>query len=1084
MYDIDKMFISMKHYRRIVDEERSKDGKVHHITTDVFDEKENPAEYWCNKLIDNYLALLKDKRSFNQLNGPIDSDTELLTSIVKDLEEGGDKPILMPYQASTLSFQAGTKDQFVTGKTGIGPFALNNNNHILTMLYGVKFKEDYSEILTRLWLTDLSSSTDRDGKSIMSWLSGLINAHVDVAKDPYISRLNVNSYTYNLVNLLVRTGLGKTTFYFTTQPIMKQLASVYNTASGVYMIEEGLTKSQAQRRAVDDAIVAYVTSNTGTQPKSKDAAIKSFKEDFEKKHGINADDAIVRLFEKDCDVLHSISKRGKVEDLQTKKDEMYTLQSGVQLSLYEVQMLVIIANDQFKDPAQQLSDVVKYSKIDTKKQGKNVAEVEIYKKGVNRTFDENGGSLVFENVDRLYKDSYIKTKTDNAIDTFEQILGSVSISATDQFIQIVNSIMHLNPYREVDVKMQNAIIKSVLAQVKSRFFFDSQNGYCAINGIGKKSLIDGKESIYNRLVALKAQIMSQPEYADYRDSSGEPINYLLRTLVSGYTTSVKNGVFNSAKFVQIPSIVQSDEIDPDEITTAWDALLHDNLHPELQKFARDLVVYAMLTSADNGGNKDIFKYVPNSWKVESGYAQYMRDTLHKFQEGTYDWTNQDTQDVILNNISDNFFTRKVNLNKVTVLNSSDGIPSVVAGVRIENSVRIVDGKRTYIPSVTFTYPDVSLAPDYIKTTYTDDYGNITEYVYVKTDEGIINNKRYPIYTHVNPRTTVFKAGNRVYGYGTRAGVNSVVSSQDFLTKVIKQLGTVRTTVDADGQATSVAQQNMELAIYESVLREKQAQKQSAAPQAPIEKISDAGNGYINHSGGAVGSDSYWDEVGQQYGVVSNHYYHGKKTPKGNVELTDAEFNEGKKHVLKANETLHRKPEVYMDLLARNYNQVKNADAIFAIGHLKNGIVDGGTGWAVQMAIDDGKPVYVYDQERKQWYKNINGVWSESSIPTLTKNFAGIGTRGLNESGKQAIRDVYNNTFNQQQSDTEEFYTKVAVQDYIDTLVLDGVSRDDIEVRHFPETDDEDEYWTVTVRQQNNTFDDSDQSDDAMKRCKD
>lgn len=42
-------------------------------------------------------------------------------------------------------------------------------------------------------------------------------------------------------------------------------------------------------------------------------------------------------------------------------------------------------------------------------------------------------------------------------------------------------------------------------------------------------------------------------------------------------------------------------------------------------------------------------------------------------------------------------------------------------------------------------------------------------------------------------------------------------------------------------------------------------------------------------------------------------------------------------------------------------QVKNSDAVFAIGHLVRGIVDGGTGWAVQMAIDDGKPVYVYDQ---------------------------------------------------------------------------------------------------------------------------
>nr|DAR97123.1 MAG TPA: YspA [Caudoviricetes sp.] len=36
----------------------------------------------------------------------------------------------------------------------------------------------------------------------------------------------------------------------------------------------------------------------------------------------------------------------------------------------------------------------------------------------------------------------------------------------------------------------------------------------------------------------------------------------------------------------------------------------------------------------------------------------------------------------------------------------------------------------------------------------------------------------------------------------------------------------------------------------------------------------------------------------------------------------------------------------MNLLSRNYAQVKNADAIFAVGQLNNGIVDGGTGWAV------------------------------------------------------------------------------------------------------------------------------------------
>jgi hypothetical protein len=35
-------------------------------------------------------------------------------------------------------------------------------------------------------------------------------------------------------------------------------------------------------------------------------------------------------------------------------------------------------------------------------------------------------------------------------------------------------------------------------------------------------------------------------------------------------------------------------------------------------------------------------------------------------------------------------------------------------------------------------------------------------------------------------------------------------------------------------------------------------------------------------------------------------------------------------------------------------QVKNSDGIFAIGTISRGQVDGGTGWAVQMAIDAGK----------------------------------------------------------------------------------------------------------------------------------
>jgi hypothetical protein len=135
-------------------------------------------------------------------------------------------------------------------------------------------------------------------------------------------------------------------------------------------------------------------------------------------------------------------------------------------------------------------------------------------------------------------------------------------------------------------------------------------------------------------------------------------------------------------------------------------------------------------------------------------------------------------------------------------------------------------------------------------------------------------------------------------------------------------------------------------------------------------------------------------------------------------------------------------------LIRNWAQVANSDTVFAIGTLgKEGdiwkgdekskeprkllkfAVQGGTGYAVEMAIQAGKPVYVFDQVRNQWYKNINGEWSKSEVPTLTKNFAGIGTREINEAGKQAIRDVYANTFKDTALPTQPTVEPVGEEDF-------------------------------------------------------
>jgi hypothetical protein len=346
---------------------------------------------------------------------------------------------------------------------------------------------------------------------------------------------------------------------------------------------------------------------------------------------------------------------------------------------------------------------------------------------------------------------------------------------------------------------------------------------------------------------LKAKIMSQPEYADYRDSAGNPINYLLQVLTSGYISNTKHGVFDNAKFVQIASITQSDEIDPQEITAAWENMLEDDKHPEIKQFARDLVVYAFLTSADNGGNKDLFKYVPNSWKFDSGYAEFMENQLEKFKQGTYEFTDDDRMSVVLNNADDTFFVRTVKEDKMTVLKSQDGTPKLMAGVRLKDRPVVVNGKLVITTDVEFAFDSAASAPDYVKTVqYDEATRKPIEVVYVKTDDaGMINGRMYPVYAQVNPKTTKFEGGNRVYGYGMpnrisktsndESGENKdkrlrapYIRSDEFIKKLIQQKAAVTTTISEDGQLAPQASRNLELAIYETIVNGREVEQANIA----------------------------------------------------------------------------------------------------------------------------------------------------------------------------------------------------------------------------------------------------------------
>jgi len=189
-----------------------------------------------------------------------------------------------------------------------------------------------------------------------------------------------------------------------------------------------------------------------------------------------------------------------------------------------------------------------------------------------------------------------------------------------------------------------------------------------------------------------------------------------------------------------------------------------------------------------------------------------------------------------------------------------------------------------------------------------------------------------------------------------------------------------------------------------------------------------------HSGGATGADFFFFEtIGSKYGVKTKAYSYKTKyhTTENKVEISDTDYEEGVKEITKANRVLSRYGiHKFMNLLARNWSQVKYSDEVFAIGIIvepgKKGskgfynksefqVVDGGTGYAVQMAINNGKFVYVFDQDKDKWFR-----WSYTSLKFIEvtkpmkisyENFAGIGTREIKPNGIRAIEEIYKLTFN-------------------------------------------------------------------------
>lgn len=866
--DIDKLFLSGLNYKT-----EGFENIYGYVEQRLVKESELTEEHRLqNKIIDMYLALLIDKkdnggpRNVQILHRSIDNDTDLAKSVLKDIEGSGKSKTESPYSFYSLARQTASKNDYITGKVGIGPFALNNNNQILTMIYHISFRESQSSLLNTLGLSRLDKQLDVDGNSIMSWISAMINAHVDIAKDPWISRLNVNPFSYNITNLLLRTGWGGNTFYFLTQPIMKQMADAYVKASSQYMQQNGSTYSR-QQQSIKDVAEQYFGKDVTFDGNTLDDALSLI--DTGDKESIQAiNEAIKKLFE---------SEQFK----QDARDYAQGNDIADQKGLKSRQLGIYLAYVQFSKYANALANLVKYCKIDTKKHGKSAAEQLVYKEGFDELFefatDEDGVLIKKGDVGALFEPaglldlvehSYVGTKTRNAISLTKVILGGQFMSSTTGFIQMLRQLNTMAGNTSLSVSFVQSAQKALSAAIKSQFFNDyvsrisdnprymhdlvnsssedlefsydastnsmsitgnkhslksyvgqpillwykdkdgnlqqyiprDKNGNAlplkvltakddkiqlniSINGNfnGVCRLLGGANTIFDRLSRLKPMIYHNSDYSDLQG------NLLLEMLIPGKRVeySPKDAVlgerpdtYDDLKFVKLQNFVDDGGINTNYIINAWNELLEyqNDKQPQvaeyIRNFARDLVVYAFITSGDTQGFTKMFKYVPASWRKKSGYADFINRKLVQLNS----IPTVDLNDVLLNNWYDNklvptyqFYSKDANgkrssnfigVAKMNIVNGNkqtlSAYPTILAALKKND-------EGMYEPSIA-----VESSPKFIKIPRSYNhydsqrqYNVYQLYGFARHDSGIM----YPVYVLVQPKGTKVSGGFMVTEYG-------------------------------------------------------------------------------------------------------------------------------------------------------------------------------------------------------------------------------------------------------------------------------------------------------------------------------
>lgn len=459
-----------------------------------------------NQLLYDYIDVISDNANYAEARASIDTITNKihddLLSWLRPEERGYAEGMveLLP------SFQSLRREEFKVGKDGIGPFALNTTNIALTQLCHLSL--DYHAMgVDEYDFGHLDELDGQDGLRIAAWLSAMINAHVDVAKDPYVFTLNVNKATYNYANFLLRAGKGISTFTFLAQPILVDYASAVINSGGLYGNNlDGNNTTNKSFSQIKAEIVKELKRKYVEQIKQlKTAVPKSYWEAH--KEELNKLNHIIAVTEYDLSSFKEQAKYRKEHDnkapsfefsrksifnYEIAKKHIINYRGGDkinQLKAAVYQLFVLESFHEIEDCAQAISDLVTNSQIDTKKFGNTITKQLNFENKLKEFIYNSKYPWIIRGTQKnpkvkdaystialetYFNNSFLKEKFDAAQYYTRSILKGELLSAQDDFLQIFSSVAeHINGTLTYKVP---AFIKLKMAGKKIPWFKVNKQG--------------------------------------------------------------------------------------------------------------------------------------------------------------------------------------------------------------------------------------------------------------------------------------------------------------------------------------------------------------------------------------------------------------------------------------------------------------------------------------------------------------------------------------------------------------------------------------------------------------------------------